>query len=46
MLRKLNARPTLEANISSQYTKKFAELSKFLNENKKHISTHAKKNLF
>ena len=34
-----------EANISSQFTKKFAELSKFLNENKKHISTNAKKEL-
>ena len=34
-----------EANISTQYTNKFASLTKFLNENKKHISTNAKKEL-
>ena len=34
-----------EANIFSQFTKKFAELTKFLNENKKHISSNAKKEL-
>ena len=34
-----------ESNISSQYSKKFAELTKFLNENKKQISTNAKKKL-
>ena len=32
-----------EANISSQFTKQFAELTKFLNENKKNISSNAKK---
>ena len=34
-----------EANISSQYTNNFALVSKFLNENKKNISTNAKKDL-
>ena len=34
-----------EAIISSQYTNKFASLTKFLNVNKKHISSNAKKEL-
>ena len=38
--------PTLEEpSISSQFTNKFASLNKFLNENKKNISTNSKKQL-
>ena len=40
-----NLPPQEEANISSQYTNKFASFTKFLNESKKHISTNAKKDV-